>query len=58
MFGGLEERSKYERNRVIDYLEGRADAIEELSWELLPYKQRSESWWYKNPKISIGLCNK
>jgi hypothetical protein len=31
MFGGLEERSRYERGRVFDYLEGRVDSIEELS---------------------------
>lgn len=58
MFGGLEERAKYERSRVIDYLEGRSDSIDELSWELLPYKQKGESWWYKKPAVSISLCNK
>jgi hypothetical protein len=58
MFGGLEERAKYERSRVLDYLEGRADSIEELSWDLLPYRQKGESWWYKNPEVSISLCNK
>ena len=58
MFGGLEERAKYERSRVIDYLEGRAESIDELEWELLPYKEKSQSWWYKKPSISIGLCAK
>ena len=58
MFGGLEERSRYLRSRVIDYLEGRADSIEELSWELLPYKQKGESWWYKNPYTSISISTK
>ena len=58
MFGGLEERAKYERSRVVDYLEGRAELIDELEWELLPYKQRGESWWYKSPATSISISTK
>ena len=56
MFGGLEERAKHQRKRLLDYLDGKTDEIEELSWELLPYKQKEQSWWYKNPETSIGLC--
>ena len=56
MFGGLEERAKYQRKRLQDYVDGKTDKIEELTWELLPYKQKEQSWWYKNPATSIGIC--
>ncbi len=56
--GGLEERAKYQRQRLIDYLDGRADSVEELTWELLPYKQKGQSWWYRNHMVSVSLSNK
>ncbi|MBQ8410069.1 MAG: family 20 glycosylhydrolase [Clostridia bacterium] len=56
MFGGLEERAKYQYKRLLDYLDGKVEAIDELSWELLPYKQKSESWWYRNHAASIDVC--
>ena len=56
MFGGLEERARYQRKRLLDYLDGKTDEIEELTWELLPYKQKEQSWWYVNPSASIGIC--
>ena len=54
-FGGLEERAKYQRQRLLDYLDGKVESIEELSWELLPYKEKGQSWWYRNHSVSIGL---
>ncbi len=56
MFGGLEERAKYQHKRLLDYLDGKVKSIDELSWELLPYKQKGESWWYRNHAASIDLC--
>ena len=55
MLGGLEERAKYQRKRLQDYLDGKVDEIEELSWELLPYMQKEQSWWYRQHFRSISL---
>ena len=55
MLGGLEERARYQRKRLLDYLDGRTDEIEELTWELLPYKEKGQSWWYRGPGSCIGI---
>ena len=55
-FGGLEDRAQYQRKRLLDYVDGKTDSIDELSWELLPYKQKGQSWWYKNLQTCIDLC--
>lgn len=55
-FGGLAERENYQRQRLLDYLDGKCDSIDELSWELLPYKQKGQSWWYRNHASSIDIC--
>ena len=56
-FGGLEERARYQRQRLLDYLDGKSESIEELTWELLPYKAKAQSWWYRNHQVSVSLCN-
>jgi hypothetical protein len=55
MLGGLEERARHQRKRLLDYLDGKVGENEELSWELLPYKQKEQSWWYRSPMRSISL---
>ncbi len=55
MFAGLEERARYQRKRILDYLDGKTDEIMELSWELLPYRAKGQSWWYRNQQVSISL---
>ena len=57
-FGGLEERARYQRGRLLEYLDGKVDSIEELSWELLPYMQAEQSWWYRGHMSSIGIQRK
>lgn len=52
---GLEERARYQRKRLLDYLDGKCDSIEELSWELLPYMQKEQSWWYRDHMKSMTL---
>ena len=55
MLGGLEERARHQRKRLLDYLDGKVDEIEELSWELLPYMQKEQSWWHRAHMRSIAL---
>ncbi len=55
MLGGLEERARYQHRRLRDYLAGKTDGIEELSWELLPYQEKEQSWWYRAHTRSISL---
>ena len=52
---GLEERARHQRRRILDYLEGKTNEIEELSWELLPYMQKEQSWWYRGHMKSMSL---
>jgi hypothetical protein len=54
--GGLEERARYQRKRLQNYLDGKVESIDELSWELLPYKQKEQSWWYKSFASCIDIC--
>ncbi len=55
-FGGLAERAIYQRQRLLDYLNGKCDSIDELSWDILPFKQKGQSWWYRNHAASIDIC--
>jgi hypothetical protein len=55
MLGGLEERARHQRKRLLDYLDGKVDEIEELSWELLPYREKEQSWWHRQHFRSISL---
>ena len=52
---GLEERARYQHRRLLEYLDGKVDGIEELSWELLPYQEKEQSWWYRAHMQSISL---
>lgn len=55
ILSGLEERARYQQKRLLDYLDGKTDAIEELSWELLSYQEKEQSWWYRTHLRSISL---
>ncbi|MBQ8610217.1 MAG: beta-N-acetylhexosaminidase [Oscillospiraceae bacterium] len=55
ILGGLEERARHQRRRLLDYLAGKTNAIEELSWELLPYREKEQSWYYRSFLQSISL---
>jgi hypothetical protein len=52
---GLEERARYQRKRLLDYLDGKCDEIEELSWKLLPYMEKEQSWWHRAHGRSMNI---
>lgn len=55
LLSGLEERTKLQQRRLLDYLDGKTDEIEELSWELLPYGYKNEGWAYRYRITSLNI---
>lgn len=55
LLSGLEERAKYQRKRILDYLDGKTDKIEELEWELLPFDVKEQSAWYRPHHRSVSV---